>query len=237
VSPTLHTVAPGNPLFRVGRGPDVWTLASWIYAGPDGTFGNRYDDPAGEYRVLYAAGQRRGAFLETLARFRVDLQLVAELDAIEGDARDEGFPTVRAGVVPSAWLETRRIGAATAAASLWFVDVAHSESLAHLRERLASRLVHYGLDDLDAGDLRRRAPRALTQEISRYVFEYGTAPSGEPVAGIAYRSRLGDELTNWAVFEGNQLDEILEADSIIAADDPDLVAALDTLGLTLGSTI
>jgi hypothetical protein len=28
------------------------------------------------------------------------------------------------------------------------------------------------------------------------LVEHGTAPSGEPVAGIAYRSRLGDELTN-----------------------------------------
>jgi hypothetical protein len=236
VSPVLRTVAPDDPLFRVGRGPDVWTLASWIYAGPDGTFGNRYDDPAGEYRVLYAAGERRGAFLETLARFRVDLQLVAEMDAIDGDDRDDAYPTIRHGLVPSEWLMRRRIGTAMAA-SLWFVDVAHSEALAHLRERLAARLLHYGLDDLDAGDLRRRAPRALTQEISRYVFEQGSAPSGEPVAGIAYRSRLGDELMNWAIFEGHQLDEIMEAHAIIAADDPDLVAALEILGLTLASTV
>ncbi len=143
---------------------------------------------------------------------------------------------MRHGVVPSEWLVRRRIGTATAA-SLWFVDVAHSESLAHLRERLASRLLHYGRDDLDAGDLRRRAPRALTQEISRYVFEHGSAPSDEPVAGIAYRSRLGDELTNWAVFEGHQLDEIVEVDTIIAADDPDLVAALEILCLTLASIV
>lgn len=236
MSPVLRTVAPGDPLFRVGRGPDVWALASWIYAGPDGSFGNRYDDPAGEYRVLYAAGQRRGAFLETLARFRVDLQLIAEMDAIDGDERDGAYPTMRQGVVPSEWLVRRRIGTAKAA-SLWFVDVAHSESLAHLRERLASRLVHYGLDDLDTGDLRRRAPRALTQEISRYVFEHASAPSGVPVAGIAYRSRLGDELTNWAIFEGHQLDEIVEDDTIIATDDPDLVAALEMLGLTLAPTV
>jgi hypothetical protein len=236
VSPVLHAVAPGGALFRVGRSPDAWALAPWMYAGPDGTFGNRYDDPDGEYRVLYAADQRRGAFLETLSRFRVDVQLLAELDAIEGDERDDAFPTARSGVVPSDWLATRRIGTATAA-SLWFVDVAHSESLVHLRECLAARLVHYGLDDLDAGDLRRRAPRALTQEISRYVFEHGSAPSGEPVAGIAYRSRLGDELTNWAIFEGHQLDEIVDADTIIAADDPDLVGALETLGLTLASTV
>jgi hypothetical protein len=204
VSPVLHAVAPTGALFRVGRSPDAWALAPWVYAGSDGAFGNRYDDPDGEYRVLYAADQRRGAFLETLSRFRVDLQLLAELDAIEGDEQDVAFPTVRGGVVPADWLATRRIGTATAA-SLWFVDVAHSESLAHLRERLAGRLVHYGLDDLDAGDLRRRAPRALTQEISRYVFENGAAPGGEPVAGIAYRSRLGDELTNWAVFEDHHL--------------------------------
>jgi hypothetical protein len=236
VSPVLRAVAPGGPLFRVGRSPDVWAFAPWTYAGPDGTFGNRYDDPAGEYRVLYAAGQRRGAFLETLSRFRIDLQLVAEMDMIESDDQDDAFPTVRGGVVPSDWLATRRIGVATAA-SLWFVDVAHSESLAHLRERLASRLVHYGLDDLDAGDLRRRVPRELTQEISRYVFEHGPAPSGEPVAGIAYRSRLGDELTNWGVFEGHQLDAIVEAGTAIAADDADLLAALQTLGLTLASEV
>jgi hypothetical protein len=158
------------------------------------------------------------------------------VDAIAGDERDGAYPTMRQGVVPSEWLTRRRIGTATAA-SLWFVDIAHSESLAHLRERLAARLLHYGLDDLDAGDLRRRAPRALTQEISRYVFERASAPSGEPVAGIAYRSRLGDELTNWAIFEGHQLDEIADADTVIAADDPDLVAALEILGLALASTV
>jgi hypothetical protein len=44
------------------------------------------------------------------------------------------------------------------ASSLRFADIAHSESVAHLREHLAARLLHYGLDDLDAGDLRRRVP-------------------------------------------------------------------------------
>jgi hypothetical protein len=69
--------------------------------------------------------------------------------------------------------------------------------------------------------------RACASICSRYVFEHGSAPTGEPVSGIAYRSRLGDELTNWAIFEGHQLDEIAEADAIIEADDPDLVAGLD----------
>ena len=40
-------------------------------AGPDGTFGNRFDDPEGIYRVLYASSQRLGCYLEALAQFRL----------------------------------------------------------------------------------------------------------------------------------------------------------------------
>ncbi|WP_053225769.1 RES family NAD+ phosphorylase [Solirubrobacter soli] len=224
MKPELQVVRPDGPLHRVGRAPDAWALAPWTYAGPDNTFGNRYDDPEGEYRVLYAAGQRRGAFLETLARFRADLQLIAELATIDDDPE---HPTIAAATVPREWLETRCVGAAEAA-SLDFVDISHSRSLAHLRHALAHRLIHYGLDDLDAGDIRKRTPRALTQEVSRYVFE-----RPEAFAGIRYLSRLGDELANWGIFEGSELDAILEDNEAIEPDDPDFVSALETLNLTL----
>jgi hypothetical protein len=224
VTPALEVVRPDRPLHRVGRAPDAWALAPWTYAGPDNTFGNRYDDPEGEYRVLYAAGQRRGAFLETLARFRADLQLIAELAEIDDDPE---FPTAPPATVPGEWLESRCVGAATAG-TLHFVDISHSQSLAHLRHNLAARLVHYGLDDLDAGDIRKRTPRALTQEVSRYVFE-----RPEAFAGIRYLSRLGDELANWGIFEGSELDEVIESNEAIDPEDADFVSALETLGLTL----
>jgi hypothetical protein len=224
VTPALQVARPQGSLYRVGRIPDAWALAPWTYAGPDNTFGNRYDDPQGEYRVLYAADQKRGALLETLARFRADLQLIAELADID---EDPDFPTAPPATVPEEWLQTRCVGTATAD-SLRFVDISHSRSLAHLRQALAARLVHHGLDDLDAGDIRKRTPRALTQEVSRYVFE-----RPEAFAGIRYLSRLGDELTNWGIFEGSELDEIIESDEAIDAGDPDFVFALDTLGLTL----
>jgi len=70
-------------------------------AGPDGTFGNRFDDPGATYRVLYASSQRLGCFLETLARFRIDLKLAAELAEIQGDA--DHLPQ---GEVPVEWLRT-----------------------------------------------------------------------------------------------------------------------------------
>jgi hypothetical protein len=35
-------------VYRLARQPDAWSWPDWAYAGPDGTFGNRYDDPQGE---------------------------------------------------------------------------------------------------------------------------------------------------------------------------------------------
>jgi hypothetical protein len=120
--------------------------------------------------VLYASSQRLGPFLETLARFRRDLAIDAEYALIEPDERDDAFPTLDGGLIPTDWREKRYIG--TASHGGRFVDIGRSESLAHLRSALAARLLHYGLDDLDAGAIRR-APRPFTQELSRYVFETG----------------------------------------------------------------
>lgn len=112
-----------------------------------------------------------------------------------------------------------------------FVDVGDTASLATLRAALAASAIHHGLDEIDAAAIRLRAPRAFTQHVSRYVYEQGTC------AGIRYRSRLGDDLLNWAIFEPAP-----EGPSPLAAtasaepdaDDPDLRAALELLGLTLG---
>jgi hypothetical protein len=41
----LASVEPDGPLYRLGRPPDPWAWPDWSYAAPDGTFGNRYDDP------------------------------------------------------------------------------------------------------------------------------------------------------------------------------------------------
>jgi hypothetical protein len=203
MTPPLAITRPEGSIYRVARGPDPWTWPDWNYAHEDRSFGSRFDDPRGEYRVLYASSQREGAFAETLARFRVDLHVAAEQEAIDGDPEDAGYPEPLAGgVVPAEWIETRLLG--TARHSGGFVDLGHSDSLAHLRTVLADRVLHHGLDDLDAGDIRRRAPRRLTQEISRYLFEHGRDDQSAAVAGVRYLSRLGDDLVNWAIFEPNE---------------------------------
>jgi hypothetical protein len=232
MTPPLAAARPIGDLYRVGRAPDAWAWPPWEYAGDDGTFGNRYDDPKGEYRVLYACSQRIGAFIETLARYRTDPLVAAELREIDVEPEDEdAFPTIPPGVVPHDWFATRRIGTASHPGP--FADIGHSTSLAEVRVVFAGRLVHYGLDDLDGGDLRRRAPRAFTQEVSRYVFERGVAEDGKPLLGIRYLSRLGDDIENWAIFEGSEPEKTGSEE--IGPDDEDLVEALKTLDLVLAS--
>jgi hypothetical protein len=220
-------VQPDGPLHRLARAPDPWAWPDWVYASPDGTFGNRWDDPFGSFRMLYTATSRLGAFVEALARFRSDLSVVAELKAIAGDGED--IPAQ--GVVPLRWLVGRRIGEAMVSGN--FVDVGSASALATFREHLAGRAIHYGLNEIDAATIRLRAPRRFTQEMARFLYEWHEEHGN--CAGIRYRSRLGDELVNWAIFEpspDNDLD-LRTSSTEIDADDPDLLTALDVLNLAL----
>jgi hypothetical protein len=220
---TLYPALIPSRVYRIGRAPDPWSWRDWSSAGSDGTFGNRWDDSEGTYRVLYAATDRVGAFLEVLARFRPDLHVIKELQSITGN--EAHMPPG----VPIAWLENRLMGEATLVGE--FVDIGHSESLADLRGHLAARVVHYGIDDLDASAIRR-SERSFTQELSRYVYK-------QRFDGISYLSRLGDEYRLWAIFEpGDPTKEPLEdvENRRITADDPDFRKALDIFGLPLVSS-
>ena len=228
----LEVVRPPSCLFRVSRRPDPWTWPDWAHVSDDRTFGNRWDDPRGIYRVVYAASQRQGAFLEVLARFRPDPAVVAGLERITGEA-----DAIAPGRVPASWLRKRVMGEASVFGT--FAHVGRSRSLAHLRRLMTARLVHYGLSDLDAGTIRLSAPRRLTQEISRCVFEMTEVGSVEPsYHGICYLSRLGDELENWAIFEvsepsGGEPRIEPGAVSELSPEDSDFQAALRVHGLTL----
>lgn len=230
-APGLHAITPDGPLYRIGRRPDPLAFPDWANVGSDGTFGNRWDDPQGVYRVLYASSSRLGALVEVLARFRPDPHILKTLQEIEDR---QGTAAQPPGELEAAWLERRRLGVARVEGE--FVDVGHSTSLAHFRKALAPRVLHYGLDDLDAATVRFSAPRRFTQEISRYVYDRSTPQGHRTFAGIAYRSRLGDEFRNWAIFEsaGSRFPSIGEPETApIEADDTELIRALQLLGVRL----
>lgn len=223
----LEAAAPDGVLYRIARGAAPWTWPDWAYAGPDGTFGHRYDDPAGEYRALYASSHRLGAFLETLARFRPDPAIVSA--EIEDDPRDVHYPTLPAGTVPAKWLDMRRLGTARCTAA--YADVGHTRSLAYLREALAPAVIRHKIGELDAAAIRSRAPRRFTQELSRHVYECAMEDGARAFQGIHYLSRLGDDIENWAICEPATVDTIEIRG--LRLDDPDLQRAVELFRLEI----
>ncbi len=103
-----------------------------------------------------------------------------------------------------------------------------------LRHRLLGRLLHHGLDDLDAATIRLSTPRAFTQEVSRLIYECSTDAGAPQFSGIYYRSRLGDQFANWAIFERPPTHPVAELSTDrIDLDDPDLLQAIALLKLKM----
>jgi hypothetical protein len=213
----LETQTPPKPVYRIARKPNAWQSPDWSRAHQDGTFGNRFDDPDSFYRVLYASSQELSCFIETLARFRTDLTLVAELAEIRGE---DDF--LEYGVVPSEWRANRVVG--TAVVRGHYADICAPEWIGHLRKKLAVDCHRLGIADLDACVLQSADLRSLTQLVSRCVYEAG-------LPGIYYRSRHGHSLENWAFFEPFHISD--PKSKRITADNPALQEALTILNLTL----
>jgi hypothetical protein len=188
-----------------------------VFAAGGPTPVNRFDDPKGAFRVLYSSSQRLGCFLETLACFRTDLKVIAELRKIVG--KDDYTPI---GTVPSEWLENRLIG--SAAAEGHYADLCASVSIGRRRTALVKELLALGIKELDASTLQFTAPRPLTQRIARMAYEW-------KFDGIYYRSKYGHDLDNWAIFEPFKIKPL--ANSAIRRNDPDLRRALKIHSLRL----
>jgi hypothetical protein len=161
----LESRRPPRPLFRVGRDVDAWAVPDWAYAKEDGTFGNRFDDPKRVYRVLYASSQRLGCFIETLARFRVDVSFIADLALMENGEDD--FTAL--GTVRRAWIKGRCIGTANVEGE--YADIYALGWVSHLRSALAGIAVKLEMEDIDLSSLERAEPRQLTQEAGERGFE------------------------------------------------------------------
>jgi hypothetical protein len=213
----LESLRPEQPVYRLGRRPNAWQPPEWFLVHADGTFGNRFDDPEGYYRVLYASSQRLGCFIETLARFRPDLSLLAELDAIDGP--DDYFPL---GVLPQDWLNVRVMGIAEIDGA--YADIYAVGWVSHLRRALAGEALRLGVNDIDLSTLEMAEPRRLTQLASREAYRMS-------FDGIFYRSRYGHSLKNWALFEPFLLQGATS--SGLSEDDPDLLSALKLHGIRL----
>src|SRR5258708_27840846 len=189
----LEEAAAPARILRVGRKPDPWAWPRWEVAGEDGTFGNRWYDAHSTYRVLYGSSQLVACFIETLARFRPDPHVLAELARIEGP---EAAPAPR--LLPRSWLQGRVVCEASVLGR--FCNVGAAASLGYLHGALAAPLVRYGIRQLDGAAIRQTAPRRFTQEISSYLYSLSDRRGGARFAGLAPPPRCAGRLPNPADF-------------------------------------
>ena len=232
-SSLIAVPAPRAPIYRVGRMPDPFAPSPWAYAKPDGTFGNRFDDPGGRrgipqedrFRVLYCASDSAGACAETVAYFRPELATMVDANATPPGSR-VGRP-----IIPEKWRIERRIGATVLHPSLRFVDMAAAETVQALRPILAPLALSLGLREVDFSTLAG-PERLLTQEAARYIYEQVDA-AGEPLyAGLRYLSRLNPVWECWAIFADRLRHMVVRVD-IIPANHPGLFEAARILGLAI----
>jgi hypothetical protein len=208
------TISPAGDLYRLAPSRLPWEA----YKGT--SFEQRFDDPERNYFVLYASASRLGCFVECLAYFRSDPGKpgFAELQ----DKFGNSFPP---GSVPAKWCNDRFVQTAQVTGS--FADIAGSEWLARLLtnfpEKLKTVLTYPWLDQ---STIYQDKFRAITQWISRFVFD-----SGENLAGIYYTSKLGSNFSNWAVFEARAKISNFGATQAITESDVDLLSASMLLGL------
>jgi hypothetical protein len=143
--------------------------------------------------------------------------LLAELEEIKGE--NDFFAL---GEVPAEWCDGRVLGAPSATGN--YAEIHSVQWVEFLRRSLASECLRLGIKDLDVSALQAGSPRRLTQLASRYVYEKG-------LSGIYYRSRYGQNLENWAIFEPFPIQP--RSVEPIVRDHPILLEALRLLGLRL----
>lgn len=237
---------PPGAIYRLGRrDPGAWRFPDWLHADvATGTFGSRYDDPEGEYRVLYACSIRACAFIEVLWYHTADATLDTDIaDIDENDESDIDYASVAPGHLDiTAWCAERSVGTATIEPGREFASTTNPTTIATLEAvpELAARAAAAGLNiPLAAEDIRLTQARQFTQQVSRFVWEQSTSDGKPTFAGIHYRSRHDKTADNWALFELQPADHSTtwtvvndEHEEPLSADDPDLLAAIEHHGIT-----
>ena len=228
--PSLPFVTCDSPLHRIGRKPDAWRPPDWAYVNDDKTFGNRFDDPEGYFRVLYASSTRLGCFIETLARFRkapASTDLAQSLHEISNATSDFTAPNT----LPGSWLSKRVMGFAARIGGK-YAPIYSAEWLSYLRRKFERELISSGLVEPGKADfdlhLLMSQNRSLTQRAANVIYRMG-------YNGVCYQSRHGTDLMNWALFEPFQIDQI--ENSSLGLADQDLMEAVKRLDLHLDPQI
>jgi hypothetical protein len=235
--PTLALSGDPGRVWRVGFKPDMWAWTPWRYATDSGLFGGRWDDQLGQFRTIYTSDSLRGCFIELLAKLQPAAPVLEGLDEVEDDDGSIGqHHEGTNGAVGYSWLNGRVFGDADQTGRYCFIT--HSDSIAVLKAQYRFERHNIELVDVDTGLLKDAHDRVLTRSIAHWVYDLRDEDGGERVDGIEFRSRHGDEIRMWAVFERSEDDQrsrYIEPQSEptqVTPETAELVEAFARLGLT-----
>ncbi|MEO6201543.1 MAG: RES family NAD+ phosphorylase [Cryobacterium sp.] len=198
--PDLEFTANPGQVWRVGYKPDPWAWTDWVHATDEGRFNGRWDDKLAEFRTIYTGESLVACLLELLAQFRPDPVANSELDEIEDpDGSVSLYPDAPSGTVGYKWLERHIAGSAQQTGRYCFVT--HSKTIAALQASFPFAKFDQPGALLDASILKDASRRGLTRSIARWLYDLRDTDQNDLVDGVEFRSRFGDELRIWAVFE------------------------------------
>lgn len=170
--------------------------------------------------MLYAATEAKGAFAETLARFRPTA-------AMRHFPAEDQYMAV--GAIPAEWRNRRQLVEFSLDDPLPFLDVDDPRTHGFLTSQMAPLLQGLDIGTLDVPAVRG-SNRYLTRAIAQWAYAASTEDGTPLYSGLRYKSKLG-EYECWAIFEGTQISSaVLQA---VSKTHDDLLAVARTFGLTI----
>jgi hypothetical protein len=233
--PALQTSGDPGEVWRVGFAPNPWAWTPWEYAGDAGRFNGRWDDEQAVFRTLYTSESLLGCFLEVLAPLRPNSVAFAELAEIEDDGAAVSLHAdPEPGAVGFSWLSDRLFGRGLQTGT--YAEVTRAESIGFLQATGIFDRLGIPASRVDASLLKDPRSRKVTRTVARFLFDQYDEQRRPFVDGVAFRSRMGDELRMWAVFERTEAEtseHVTPDDDIerVAEDIPELLEAFRILGL------
>lgn len=197
---------PAEAVVRVGYRPDPFVFREPERLEDDADqwgpleAGNRFDAPDFEFRTLYYASRRYGAYLEKLATFRPTSHIDVKINKTFDETPDPpyGYP-IESGVLTSAFFEPLVLGEAHLETRARFIDVEHEATFDFLAERVGrSFLNRHGFARFDRAIVATQE-RAVTRHLA---LELHTLLHAElNVVGIYYSSAHGRDVDCWALWD------------------------------------
>lgn len=251
---TNFTLLPsaGRRIFRVAQAKYGATAPPprTLDADADTADWNRWDTPG---RTLYGCSSEVGALMEVLGYIRPDppsipledlfddvgagdMATLAEQIALELPAHG-GMPYRS---IPKAWRDARQLYELHLPVTGWFIDIADAGTIATVSATMPNLLAAHDIADLTLSELTastaaaRRLTTAIATEIrARVVLDDGSLPHG-----IAYPSKKGTSLHNWALWmrrtddgTGHDINTRTVLSSALGRHSPELIKAAKNLGI------